>query len=128
MTDKNVDKEKFKKFLKRFLTKLDTGNPFTITFNKSKGYVSREMVDELSEHKPKEGGFIPILATLFDTLFKRGSGCCIDDEHEGGFLETLAGGFAKRLPYIMKGLIILNPIAGIAGGISETVIKCKDCK
>ena len=40
-------------------------------------------------------------------------------------LGALAGGFAKILPYIMKGLKILNPIAGIAGGISETVKNAK---
>ena len=117
-----ADKEKFKKFSKIFLTKLDCDKSFTITFNKSKGYVSREMIDELNEHKPKEGGCIPILGTLFDILFKRGSGCCIDDdEHKGGFLGALAGGFTKILPYTMKGLKILNPIVGIAGEISETV-------
>ena len=122
-----TDKVKFEKFLKRFLTKLDTNKPFNIAFNKSQYYVSREMLDDLNQHKPKEGGFIPILGPLIDILFKRGSGCCIDDdeEHEGGFLGAIAAGLGKVLPYVLKGLKFLNPIAGIAGGISETVKNAK---
>ena len=111
-------------FVRKFLTKLDQNKPFHITLNGEKFYINRATVDEFNQHKPKEGGFLQFLAPLLTGLFTSGSGYSLAD-HEGGFLGAIASGLARVVPFILKGIKNLVPVAQLAGGISETVRNSK---
>ena len=121
---KPLTESRIKSFVKRFLNKLDKDKPFHISLNGEKIYINRETVDEFNQHKPKEGGFLPFLAPLLSGLFTSGSGYSLND-HEGGFLGAIMSGLSRVVPFILKGIKNLVPVAQLAGGISETVRNSK---
>ena len=127
-----ITEARIKSFVKRFLNKLDKDKPFHITLNGEKIYINRETVDEFNQHKPKEGGFLQFLAPLLTGLFSSGSGYSLNDngvtsasQHEGGFLGAIMSGLSRVVPFILKGIKNLVPVAQLAGGISETVRNSK---
>ena len=68
MTGKKISSEdKIKSFFSEINTKIRKGKPFTITFNKEKGKVSKNdivILDQELRYRSHIGGFLPFLGII----------------------------------------------------------------
>ena len=129
-TQKKTNKQLITNFLSRLINKLEEGKPFTISFNKEKGKVTKDNISILNQELKQRnhtGGFLPFLSmipTLFGNIVKSLSGQGIDygftengEEKEGGILPALGA----LLPLALKGIPLLLGGIGAASSIAHTV-------
>ena len=108
---KHTNESKIKAFVTRLFKKIEQGEPFTISFQGEKTYISQGRIDSLKE---KHGGFLLPLIGKVMSFIKGGNGF----ETKGGILPL-----AALLPLIFGGIAAAG---GTAGGIASAVKAASD--